>query len=141
MHEMLLFPRETLHSRHAGGLRSAHPRATDPRAAHPRAPRPWDSGGPGTRPLPVVLSAPSITLSVCKAKRCHGAGLCSCVPASARGPPPPGLRAEDSVDFTHFRRTSRAGLLHCPSVLLLFVLQIPQKILGKVGNFEVFISS
>ena len=37
---MLLFPREMLHSRHAGGLRSAHPRATDPRAAHPRAARP-----------------------------------------------------------------------------------------------------
>ena len=39
---MLLFRRGTLHSRHAGGLRSAHARATDPLAAHPQAasPRP-----------------------------------------------------------------------------------------------------
>ena len=52
-HGMLLSPREMLHSRHAGGLRSAHPRATYPQAAHPRAafPRPdrqaWRGRGAG----------------------------------------------------------------------------------------------
>ena len=64
---MLLFPREMLHSRHAGGLRSAHPRATYPHAAHPWAAFPlpgrqtWRGRGAGVaRALsepPVVTAA------------------------------------------------------------------------------------